>query len=507
MTAIRLALEVVVWLTICWIGVFYLAFALAYTGRRDVVRSRWFLPFVAFEGISSVLVLTNRFHGLVWTDFAVDPVFGAATVLYTHQPWVFIQFGALLFLTTLGIYVLLDTVLSYGPLYRKQALAIALTPLLPAVAFTVWVFQLGPYPQLNLTPMMFVPHMMLDVYALFSRDMFEFKPTTRRTGERAAVEDLSTPVVIVDLKGRIVTLNDAAQRLFGIDKVTALGETLREQYDGDPIELPGDHQDGTDRTAGQRREFVVTAAPLADAAESRVGYTVEFQDVTTERQRKQRLEVLNRILRHNLRNDLNVVTLYAEELAEQSNEERSEYATRIRSQADGLVELGKKARRATDTLDGEASTQVIELELFLRKSVADLQEQHDDGSVELAIPPGLRIETQPAVLEMVVGSIVENALEYAGPGAAVRIEAEAAPDDRSILLWIHDDGPGLPSHEWDVVASGSETALEHGSGLGLWLVRWGTTVLGGDVDCELSDENGTTISLRLPGRVDDQDAS
>jgi hypothetical protein len=41
-----------------------------------------------------------------------------------------------------------------------------------------------------------------------------------------------------------------------------------------------------------------------------------------------------------------------------------------------------------------------------------------------------------------------------------------------------------------------ETALEHGSGLGLWLVKWGVGALGGTVTFDTTD--GTTVTLALP---------
>jgi hypothetical protein len=77
---LRLALEMATWLAPIWIGVFYVAFALAYTGRGHLLRHPWFPLLVAFEVVSSALVLTNPLHGLVWTGFAIYPVFGAETL-------------------------------------------------------------------------------------------------------------------------------------------------------------------------------------------------------------------------------------------------------------------------------------------------------------------------------------------------------------------------------------------------------------------------------------------
>jgi len=496
--ALREALEVAAWLPVNWIGVCFLAFALEYTGRVDLLDGLWFRVTVAFEAVSTVVVVTNPLHGLVWTEFALAPAFGAATVTYTHEPWLFLQFVALFVQSTLGILVLLDTVVSYGPLFRRQAIALALTPYLPGAAFALWTFKVDPVYPLNLTAMMFLPHAMLDVYALFRSDMFEFPPTTRRTGERAAIDDIATPVVIVDGKGRVVTLNPAAEATFGADKRAVQAEPLDALYDGGSVGLDADEQALALRTAEGRREFDVRVTELVDAAGTHVGYTVAFQDVTAERQRRQRLAVLNRILRHNLRNDLSVVRSYADHVARTVDDEAmADAAAVIDEQSADLLELSEKARRADEALDDDRESRAVDVRALVEEVVADVD---GTGGVTVDVPADLRLETDARSLQLVLRSLLENAVEH-GDSATVAY-AGAADEGTAALLEVRDDGPGLPDHEREVIETGEESALAHGSGLGLWLARWGTTALGGDISFETPADGGTTVRLRLPGLVD-----
>jgi len=103
------------------------------------------------------------------------------------------------------------------------------------------------------------------------------------------------------------------------------------------------------------------------------------------------------------------------------------------------------------------------------------------------------------------GQIVDgDAVESAGRGdatAPVRVRVEARPD--AVVVVVEDDGPGVPEGELAVVETGEETALDHGSGLGLWLATWATERIGADLSFEIGDD-GTTATLSLPrGSGDD----
>lgn len=103
-----------------------------------------------------------------------------------------------------------------------------------------------------------------------------------------------------------------------------------------------------------------------------------------------------------------------------------------------------------------------------------------------------------ALFTRVCEEVIENAVEHAKADSVhVRISATTDTDGR-VTLVIADDGPGLPPHEKVSLETDEETAVDHGSGLGLWLVRCGLTTLGGEVTYEESEWGGTAIHLRLP---------
>jgi len=74
-------------------------------------------------------------------------------------------------------------------------------------------------------------------------------------------------------------------------------------------------------------------------------------------------------------------------------------------------------------------------------------------------------------------------------------------DSRTLI--IADNGPGISDHETAVLNRDKETDLQHGSGIGLWLVKWGTESFGGAVIFE-TDGTGTRVRITLPADLVEQ---
>jgi signal transduction histidine kinase len=505
--ALRYAFEVPIWVAINFIGVFFLAFALEYTGRSELLRSKAMGAVVGLQIVHTLVVVTNPIHGIAWTGYRIDPVFGLATVSYAHQPWLFVNAGGFILLIGVASFLLADTVFSYGPLYRTQAAAIAVSPIFPGLPFLLWLAEVGGTPPLNLTPLVFPIHLAFDMYAFFSRDMFEMVPAARRIADRAAIDNLGTAVVIVDTGERIIERNDEAARVLGLPVGTALGGQLSEYApDVNPAESGGTVTRTVD---GQERTYAVTTAPLEAAGGTSVGNSIVFQDITAERRREQRLAVLNRVLRHNLRNDLNVVQGYLDIAADRVDDAdlRGMLETATRKTA-GVIELGEKARSIENAMgDGADGTASVAVRPLLRDIRDDLR-AGADAEIRIEAPGEPSVRTDPPVLAVVLENLVENAVEHTdtdAPAVTVRVGA----DEAGVTIEVEDDGPGVPDHELDVLDATEETALEHGSGLGLWIVKWGVASLGGTVEFDVSDA-GTVARVTLPatdatGRDEDPD--
>jgi signal transduction histidine kinase len=79
----------------------------------------------------------------------------------------------------------------------------------------------------------------------------------------------------------------------------------------------------------------------------------------------------------------------------------------------------------------------------------------------------------------------------------------AAENQPMTAITVTDDGPGIPADEIEVIQSGTQDKLNHGSGLGLWLINWVVDRSGGDLMFDINGMGGTTATVTLKRASDE----
>ncbi len=207
----------------------------------------------------------------------------------------------------------------------------------------------------------------------------------------------------------------------------------------------------------------------------------------------QRLTVLNRVLRHDIRNDVNVIYGNADRLTDGTD--AGDPAQTIKKKAMRLNRLSESAREIESLLEHDGlPTESIDIAALLREE-GQTMTRYGNVELETSIPDNARAVASPKI-EIAIGHLIENAVEHNDSESPwVRIEANAR--DGRVELRILDNGPGLPDEEIRVLQRGHETAFDHASGLGLWLANWIVTESGGEIGFE-REESGSAVVVRLP---------
>ena len=221
-------------------------------------------------------------------------------------------------------------------------------------------------------------------------------------------------------------------------------------------------------------------------------------------EREQRLSVLNRVLRHNLQNDLTVVQGYAEMLTEFGDDEIEHAQDEIMDKVEGLIEHGQKARRIENALESaEEGTQSIDVVDILEDLLDDYDAEFPDVTVTRDLPEYAYVSAITS-LKFGVESIVENAFEH-NTSDDPAVHVEVAQVDDTIEVRVSDNGPGIPEHEYTVLEQEEETALEHGSGIGMWLAYWVVEKSHGELRFDQEGE-GVTVTMAFEAGVIPDDA-
>jgi PAS domain S-box-containing protein len=480
----------------------WLVFALRYTGHDEFVTRRFLLAIMVVPALTIGLVWTNPSHHLMWTNYHIQPTFGLATVAYRPQVWFGFHSLYGFLLVGVGFVAVLEMLLAQGPLYREQALALGLGSLFPTVTYVKRVAQIGPAPYLDLTPVGLAIMGLAFSYALFRFELFGLVPATRRLGRRAVIDDVSDAIVIVDDDARVIDTNASAEALFG-DAEALLGEPLDALTDVDVADLETTPEQVRFEREEGPRTYEVTASPIEDQHDRRIAYTVTFHDVTERENRRQRLEVLNRVLRHNLRNDMTVIIGNAELLAERTEGAEQRAADVIVDRGEALADLSERAREVEEVMGSrEGTPDPFDAVALVEQVCETMDREYPEATVTVSVPDRLQVRASDRVFEAVLKNLLDNALAH-NENDAPRATVSLARTDGGIELRIEDNGPGIPSGELTTLEAGAETPLEHGSGMGLWLVTWGVQAMGGDVEFVERGEGGTSVRVTLPDVVAD----
>jgi PAS domain S-box-containing protein len=242
----------------------------------------------------------------------------------------------------------------------------------------------------------------------------------------------------------------------------------------------------------------VHLTPVDDESGTVTHYVGFQQDVTERTRTEQLIRVLNRVLRHNLRNDVNAFLGWTDQL-NAGDERDADVEGRIERIAADLLTTSERARELERYARRERTPERLDPEALLAGVVDAKRDRWPAATIRLSVrtDEGTGI-CAGAELERAVEELVENAVKH-DPSPEPRVAVEAEADGEWVRLVVADDGPGIDGMESDVVDAGTETPLEHGSGLGLWLVNWVVTRYGGSFSIEAEpDGSGTTATLRLP---------
>jgi PAS domain S-box-containing protein len=252
----------------------WLVFVLRYTGR-DRRLSRQVLLCLAIEPVLTLLlILTNNWHHLyytrVWSDFvgpyaALGLEHGVGFYLHTIYSYIFMA---------LANFWLVRTLWRSASVYRGQVVALLCGAFTPWFAGMTYVFQLSPWPRLDLTPFGLAGTGLAVGWAILQERFLDIVPVARE----AIFENMADGMIALDSQGRVAYANPAARSMLDLigPERWAAAEARTELSVG---------------AGAARRDFDVRRSPLRDAPGRADGQLIELRDVTAPKAAEEALRV------------------------------------------------------------------------------------------------------------------------------------------------------------------------------------------------------------------------
>lgn len=272
---------------------------------------------------------------------------------------------------------------------------------------------------------------------------------------------------------------------------------------GEPRTIP---EEELTTAGGERRILETTKIPyqIPDSGEDAVlGYARDVTELKEYEQRletqRDNLEVINQVVRHDIRNELQLVSGYAEILREHVPEDDAEYVRQILKAARDALDITTTAREVTEAmLRSEADRNPVGVRHVLETQIDDAQSIHERTivSVEGTIP---NVEVlADDMLESVFRNVLNNAVVH-NDKELREVTVSATRHDGVVRIRVADNGPGIPDERKETVFGKEQKGLDSpGTGIGLYLVDTLINQYGGDVWVEDNDPDGATFVVELP---------
>jgi signal transduction histidine kinase len=227
---------------------------------------------------------------------------------------------------------------------------------------------------------------------------------------------------------------------------------------------------------------------------------VERQSMTLEER-----NALMAAVSHDLRSPLAAIALLAQTLEQRgtamTDEQRHDLAARISADARHTVEVLADLASARRLQGHDVSVDRAELDIDVLMQAAVSAHRTDDQ--QLSVRPfddGRPVVADRVLVARVLDNLVANAVKHTPPGSSIVVGATRVDDD--VLVFVDDDGPGLPEAMaetvFDAYVRGTSSTVRPGSGVGLFLVRTFATLQGGEAWWEPSAAGGSRFVVSIP---------
>ena len=341
---------------------------------------------------------------------------------------------------------------------------------------------------------------------------------------KLALDNASDHIVISDKAGKIVYANKAASKITGYSRDEIIGATPRLWGGQMPKEFyerfwhtikeekkSFEGQLKNKRKNGDIYDAEIKVAPVLDEDNNIEFFVGIERDITHEKQVDRAKTEFVSLASHQLRTPLSIINWYAEMIEDGDagliTEKQKEYLKEITSASKRMTELVNALLNVSRI---EMGTFIVEpekvvIQEVLEEVIKDLQQKIKEKNLSIEkdiADPELAISADKKLLHVIIENILTNAVKYTQEEGKIVIGQKK--EDGTLVLWIQDNGYGIPKAEQNKIfekffrASNVVKKDTQGTGLGLYIVKSIMDQTEGTIRFESEEDKGTTFYIQLP---------
>ncbi len=350
----------------------------------------------------------------------------------------------------------------------------------------------------------------------------------QRMLNRSIVRGISSGFIMTDLRGRVTFINDAAENLIEttrrdcqekpvVDILPELESGLSRELNGDEW---GRRMEITRReNSGQMQWVTAQFSDLLGARQERVGILIQLENITERRKleekvfRSEKLAAIGELaagIAHEIRNPLTSISgsiqMLSADLSEGSdNQKLMEIILRETDRLNLLIDdFLSYARPKSMTTDVVYLQEILEDITHLVEQTTGGRRVHLRTEYEEHLPELYADSNQ---IRQVLWNVIKNSVESLPdnrPGVVWVTIGRAEASDHRIRFVIRDNGRGMSREVKDRVFDPFYTTKQGGTGLGMAIVYQIIHAHGGTVEVESESGVGTTFTIVLPCRSEEE---
>jgi len=193
-----------------------------------------------------------------------------------------------------------------------------------------------------------------------------------------------------------------------------------------------------------------------------------------------------------------VVGILENQIDAHGNPDSQRYLTRLDDELQHMGQLVQELLSLSKaSLKRTIELRPLALEPLLQRVIQ--REHQNNPNTRLAVPPGLRVMSDPELLSRAVGNVLRNAIRYANPGEPIDLSAEL--EDENVVIRVRDRGPGVPETALPYLFDAfyrpdtARTRETGGSGLGLAIAKTCVEATGGEITATNRSVGGLEVGI------------